>query len=217
MYDSRVARENMIRSQLRPNRVYSRPLLQAVYAVEREAFVPAHLQKVAYIDEDLLIASGRYMIEPVTFARLAQIAGINDASRVLDIGCGTGYSTAVISRLARHVVAIEENPALFQQAQQNLSGKPYGNVTLLNAPHRDGFAAQGPYDIIFIGGRVEEIPQTLIDQLAPEGRIVTVLEEDGVGRAVTIRKTSRTLAEMIDFDAMIPLMPGFVRPRGFSL
>lgn len=217
MYDSRVARENMIRSQLRPNRIYSVPLLEAIFNVARETFVPPHLQKVAYIDEDIAISPDRYLIEPVTFARLVQIANIDADTAVLDIGCGTGYSTAVISRLAKSVVAIEENALLFQQAQQNLTGKGFGNATVINAPHSEGYAAKAPFDVIFIGGRLEMIPDFLIDQLAPEGRLVTVMEEDGVGRAVTIRKTSKTLAEMVDFDAMIPLMPGFARKRTFAL
>lgn len=217
MYDSRTARENMIHSQLRPNRVYSRPLLEAMFTVQRELFVPQQLEKVAYIDEDITLTENRYLIEPTTFARLVQAAAIDKSCTVLDIGCASGYSAAVLSLLAKSVVAVEENPDLFRYAQQRLAVNTYANVTLIQNSHAEGAPGHGPFDVIFIGGLVEHVPDALLNQLAPNGRLVTVIADDGIGRAATFRKAGRTLAEVADFDAMIPPMPGFGKPHTFVL
>src|ERR1700736_2466164 len=106
----------MVESQIRPNKVSDPPIIGAVLAVPRERFVPAALRGIAYVDDDLPLGGGRYLMEPMVFGRLLQTAAIGRNDVVLDVGCGPGYASAVMARLARDVVALEEDPALARQA-----------------------------------------------------------------------------------------------------
>ena len=161
--DFELARERMVESQLRPNAVTDTRLLLAMLQVEREKFVPASLRPIAYLDEDLVVseatseAPARFMVEPMVFARLIQLAEITADDLVLDIGAATGYSSAVISRLASAVVGIESDEALAERAAGTLMEEGIDTVAIFHDALTDGFAEQGPYDVIVLEGSVEII------------------------------------------------------------
>lgn len=222
MLDYNLARENMIESQVRPNGITSRPLIDAMAAIPREQFVPANLKPLAYMDEDVALPVGeggarRYLIEPMAYARLVQTARVEPSDIVLDIATGPGYSAAVLGHLAQTVVAIESDPALVAQANENLLRLEVSNVAVIEAPLKDGHAAEAPYNAIIINGRVEQVPQALLSQLADGGRLVAVVGTTEMARARVYTRSGDQFAERDVFDASIPKLPEFdCPPAGFQ-
>ena len=215
MSNSAAARRHMIESQIMPSGVTDRGLLAALEAVPREIFVPKSLQGVAYVDEDLEVAPGRYLMEPRVFARLLLAAGLGDGDVVLDVGCGRGYHTAVLARLAGTVVALESDEALAAQASETLTELGVDNAAVVSGPLAEGYPTQAPYDVSFLSGAVEEIPEVLSAQLDPSGRLLAVIGAGGTGQATLLLRHGETLARRSLFDAASPPLPGFEPEPGF--
>jgi protein-L-isoaspartate(D-aspartate) O-methyltransferase len=208
MNEYQSVRLNMVESQVRPNKVTDPAILDALLAVPRELFVPDSLRGIAYVDEDVPLGNGRYLMEPMVFARLLQFAEIGSGDSVLDIGCGLGYSTAVMARIARRVVAVEDDAGLLPRARTQLTG--IANVTLVETPLAAGCAQHGPYDVILLGGAVATVPSAIADQLGEGGRLVTVLyPAHGMGKAVLMTRRDGVVGTRVIFDAGTPLLPGF--------
>ena len=202
-------RTKMVDGQVRTTDVTSLPLLDALLSVPREQFVPAAKRKLAYIDEDLEIAPGRYLMEPSPFARMVQLAGVNSGDFVLDIGTGTGYSAAVLSKLAGAVVALEQDAALAAAAQEVLSTLGYDTVAVVEGPLADGYPDEGPYDVIVLEGAVDILPKGLFDQLKEGGRLVAV---EGQGNAAVVNlyvKQNGITTPRRAFNAALKPLPGF--------
>ncbi len=210
-----IARTHMIEGQIKPNNVTDPRLVEALGAIPRELFVPAALSAVAYVDEDLEIAPGRYLMEPMIFARLLNAAQPQPSDVVLDIGAGTGYASAVLSQLAGAVVALESDAGLADRANALLAEVRCDNAVVAHGPLAAGWASQAPYDVILINGMIEQVPAAIFDQLAEGGRLVTVLFADGAGKAVLYRKDGGVIGRRDIFDAAIGPLPGFEQPQGF--
>ena len=216
MADYATARVNMIEGQIRPNRVTDDRVLAAMAEVPRERFVPRKLQGAAYVDQGLAVAPGRYLMEPTVFARLLQAAAIGPDDVVLDIGCATGYSTAVLARLAATVVAVESDPELVKAAGDLLADLDADNAAVVKGTLEKGYPRQAPYDAIVLGGAVDEVPPAIADQLAEGGRLVAVVtggSRAGVG--VLMQRARGALSRRVLFDASVPPLPGFAIERGF--
>lgn len=213
-------RVKMVDGQIRTTDVTSAPLIEAFLEVPREIFVDTALRDLAYIDEDIRISSGsdtpRFLMEPSPLARLLQLAEVDESDTVLDVGCGTGYSAAILSRLARSVIALESDPKLADRATATLAEIGRDNVIVVAGALRDGHAANAPYDVIFIGGSVEEVPETLFKQLAEGGRLVAVEGHGNAGVARVFLKTSGVVTGRRAFNAAIKPLPGFERIRVFE-
>ena len=214
MLDFVIARRNMVEHQLRTNAVTDEAVLAAMGEIPRERFVPETLRDVAYIDEDLPVKKGRYLMEPRVFARLLQLAGVKRDDMVLDIGCGTGYSTAVLSKLANTVVALESDAELAARASTTLSELAIDNAIIVTAPLADGFAKQSPYDVIVFGGSLARVPASIARQLAEGGRLVAVIGE-GMGRGTLMMRVRGVVSSRPAFDAATPVLPDFVPVQGF--
>ena len=214
MIDFATARRNMVDCQIRTNDVTDEALLAALGEVPRERFVPESLRGVAYIDDDLPLKKGRVLVEPLVFARLVQLAEIKPSDMVLDIGCATGYSTAVLARLANTVVALESDPELGAMATATLSELGCDNAIVVVGPLAEGYAKQAPYDAIVFGGAVPKIPDMIVRQLADGGRLVAVVG-DGVERGTLVTRSRGIAASRAVFDAATPLLPDFAAPAGF--
>ena len=216
MTDTLLQRKNMVESQVRPSDVTDRRIMTAMLEIPRERFVPAGVAPLAYMDEALSVAPGRSLMAPRDFARLVQLAGINTSDKVLIVGALSGYSSAVISRLARTVVAIESDVSAVAAAKAALIDAKITNVTVETGQLSAGWFAAAPYDVIFVEGAVESVPSSLLDQLADAGRLVAVELDGGVGRAVVRQKTGNITSRRVAFEASAALLPGFERPRAFS-
>jgi protein-L-isoaspartate(D-aspartate) O-methyltransferase len=205
-----AARVHMIESQIRPNKVTDDRLLAAIAEIRRELFVPEQLQPVAYVDDDLPLGGGRYLMEPMVAARLLQAASVERADIALVVGAGAGYEAAVLARLARAVVALEDDPQLARRARAALVDHGIAAVSVVEGPLVSGHRQRGPYDVIMFGGAVAEVPNEIVAQLAEDGRLVAVVKAvGGVGRATLTTKTGGAIARRVMFDAATPLLPGF--------
>jgi protein-L-isoaspartate(D-aspartate) O-methyltransferase len=211
-----AARLNMVESQLRTNRVVDPAILEAFLEVPREDFVPERLRKVACIDEDLPLGGGRWMMEPMVLARLVQLAEIDPAESVLEIGAGTGYGTAVLARLARSVVGVECEAALARKAAANLARLGVANAVVREGPLERGYPDRAPYDVILFEGAVADLPSEITDQLAANGRLLAVVKKGaGLGQATLATKLRGTISHRVVFDAGTPLLPGFAPKPSF--
>lgn len=214
--DYATARLNMVESQIRPNRVTDPRIVAAMLELPRESFLPKPLRGVAYVDEDIHIGGGRYLMEPMVQARLIQAAQITPGDVVLEIGASTGYGAALLARLASTVVALESDPALVKAASATLGDLGIDNVALVEGKLVEGYPQQAPYNVIVFAGGVEYIPQGIAGQLAEGGRLVAVVMPPGEpGRATLATRIGGTISTRVIFDASCPVLPGFRREPGF--
>ncbi|KAA0681361.1 protein-L-isoaspartate O-methyltransferase [Roseomonas genomospecies 6] len=210
MSEYAAARYNMVEGQIRPNKVTDQRLVDAMMEIPREQFVPKAARGIAYVDEDLPIGKGRFLMEPMVFARMLQEVSIDETDVVLDVGCGSGYSTAVLARLAATVVGIESDVELAQRATEALTGVGVDNAVVITAPLTEGYPAQAPYDVIVIEGLVSDVPAGILEQLAEGGRLVAaVLGERGVGEVKLYQRTGGITSGRILFEAHPRPLPGF--------
>ena len=214
MTDQAAARHNMVESQLKPNRVTDIRVQDAMATVERERFVPEHLSHVAYVDEDLELVPGRYLMEPRVFGRLLQEAGVREGERVLEVGCGTGFGLAVLSDMGAFAVGLESDPVLVAAARSNLkalgvAAEIVQGDLIQGAPEADAF------DVILISGMIPELPQALASQVRMGGRILAIIGQGPVGEATLFTRAPGSVSGRALFDAGIPPLPGFAREPGF--
>jgi protein-L-isoaspartate(D-aspartate) O-methyltransferase len=208
-------RRHMIDGLLLPNDVTDERVIEAIELVNRQSFVSAERKGVAYIDKSIKVADGRYMMDPLSFAKLLSEADIRPNELALDVATNTGYSAAVLSKLVEAVVAIEENKELSETATKNLADENCDNVAVINSTHTDGLAKQGPYDLIFINGMIDDVPHELLEQLNDSGRILCVLNKDGFGRASIVTYNDKITGVRILFDSAAPKLPGFEKEDEF--
>jgi protein-L-isoaspartate(D-aspartate) O-methyltransferase len=207
----------MVESQLRPNRVHNGDLLGAMLNIPREAFLPDHLKAVAYTDEAVKLGDGRYMTEPLITARLLDEAGITAQDSVLVIGGAVAYVASVAAQMARHVVAVEDHDVLRWLGGEALARLGIHNVLLRGGALGEGAPENGPFDVIVIDGAVAEIPESLIDQLAPGGRLLTVLsKKEGESHGVVVERVGGVVSQRIVFDGFTPYLPGFAPKPQFE-
>jgi protein-L-isoaspartate(D-aspartate) O-methyltransferase len=203
--DSVQARTNMVENQLRTNRISDPAVLAAMSEVPRELFLPKAFHGVAYADEDLVLADGRFMIEPLVFARMLQAAAIGSDDIVLVIGCDTGYASAVTSKLAATVIAVQRDEEEEARIQPLLDQVQADNVAAsVRAAPADGDPDQAPFDVILVIGALDAVPAALIDQLNDDGRLVAVEGRGRVGRGVVVSKIHGAPAKRELFDAHVP-------------
>ncbi len=210
---SESARFNMVEAQIRTSNVTDPRILAAISAVAREKFVPSAARALAYADVPVAVAQGRYLLDPRSFAKLLNLAQVTATDRVLDVGCGTGYSSAVLARMAADVVALEQDADLVRIASELLA-TAVGKVEVVQGGLIEGAKGLGPYDVIFVNGAIEQVPETLLGQLAEGGRLVTVIK-DGQSRAWLFLKQNGQVGKRPDFDADVPLLAGFKKAMGF--
>lgn len=210
MIDLTTARTNMIVSQVRPNGITDARLIDAMAQVPREDFVPEGQRALAYMDEDVPLKPGRFLMEPMALAKLIQLAAVKPEDTVLHVGCASGYGSAILARLAAKVTAIDEDPDLIAQASIALS--PLG-VTVAAAPHAQGISTGGPYDVILVDGRVPQVPQDLLAQLRDGGRLVAVVGETSMAPAKLYLKHGGNISARTGFEASVSPLPGFAVER----
>jgi protein-L-isoaspartate(D-aspartate) O-methyltransferase len=215
MADYATQRFNMGETQVRTNDVTDPRIHAAMSTVDRERFVPTARRATAYADVPVEIASGRYLLDPRTFSKMLELAKLRPADSVLDVACGTGYSSVVIARIARTVIALEQDADLVRVASDMVPASGARNVTVVQGGLTEGFKAKAPYDAIFINGAVETVPETLLNQLAEGGRLVAVLREGSQGRAHLFVREKGVIGGRPDFDATVPVLAGFRKVVGF--
>lgn len=206
-------RHAMVQSQLRTNAVNDPRVVTAMSIVAREKFVPEGVRRLAYRDTAVAIGNGRFLNVPIATGKLLTEAYLLPTDKVLLIGAAGGYTAAVLARLVASVVAVESNADLAAHARAALVDT---TVTLVEGPLEKGHAEGAPYDVLIVDGCVEQLPESLVSQVAPGGRVVTGIVERGVRRLATGRaiKGAFGLRAFADIDCVA--LPGFAAPRGFA-
>lgn len=221
MSEYAAARRNMVDSQIRPNRVTDKRLLHALLEIPREEFVPAGLRPLAYMEDDVpLVPAGRGLPErrllaPMPLAQLVQLAEVEPDSLVLDVGCATGYSTALLAHLADFVVGLECDEGLAEQASQTLTELEIDNAAIVTGRLPDGYPSEGPFDVILLNGCVSDVPDSLLKQLKDGGCLVAIIAEDEFGQATLFRNLGGRFSRWPELDVGGPRLPGFERKKEF--
>jgi protein-L-isoaspartate(D-aspartate) O-methyltransferase len=206
--DFAAVREAMIESQLRPQGVTDRAVIEAMRSIHREKFLPSHTRPLAYADRAVSIGESRFLAAPAVLGQLLTRMMLSRGQRALVVGAGTGYSTTVLTAMGLDVIAIESDPGLATMAREL-------GVDVIEAPLERGLAASSPYDQILIDGAVDYIPDTIVDQLADGGRLGTAIIDRGITRLVIGRKAGGAFGTLSIGDAGVPPLPGFSRPKAF--
>lgn len=217
MTDFAARRTMMVDTQVRPSDVTKFPIIEAMLAVPREAFVPADKREAAYMGEHVVIGGGRVVLDARTLAKMLDALDIQPDETVLDLGCGLGYSTAVIARMAEAVVAVEEDETLAAEAQRTLSSHGVDNAAVIVGKLAEGAPKAGPYDVITLQGAVETVPAGLLAQIKEGGRIGCLFMEGSLGVARVGYKIDGQVTWRYVFNAAAPVLPGFVAKRAFTL
>jgi protein-L-isoaspartate(D-aspartate) O-methyltransferase len=215
MFDAAAARRHMVDGQIRTADVTNPNLIAAMQAVPRELFAPPALATQAYSDGDLSLGHGRALLRPIVLGKLIQGADVRPGDRVLDVGCGTGYSAAVLTHMGAAVVALEEDADLAQRAEAALAATGAGQVALVRGPLTAGWPAAAPYDLILLDGAIEVAPDALGRQLKPNGRLATIFGRGPATKAMIFRPIEGHLVGRPIFDAAAPPLPGFAAPPAF--
>ncbi len=221
MIDYARQRQAMVDSQIRVNDVTDPGILTAMGELPREKFVPAARAALAYIDEDVPLRAtvagkpARYLMEPMILARLVQALSLTASDHVLDVGGASGYSAALLARLAASVVALEEDAEFVPIATRLLASLGAANAKVVSGPLTAGAPKEGPYDAILLQGSVEIVPAALIDSLKDGGRLAAVIGTGRAAKAMLYLRTGKVVGARPVFDAAIPPLPGFSAPREF--
>ncbi|MYZ47707.1 protein-L-isoaspartate O-methyltransferase family protein [Propylenella binzhouense] len=220
MTDFALLRQRMVENQIRPSEITDRRLIAAFLATPREIFVPPSQKPFAYADKDLPVASGpegdRAMMAPVQLARLVQALDAGESDVALVVGCMTGYSAAILARLAASVVAVDEDEVLVRTAEERLRDLAIDNAAVLRGKLTEGYPDEGPYDVILMDGAVEVRPEGILAQLGKGGRLAVVERADRISRAVLYERTRHDeIGRRPLFEAWVPMLPGFRRKPSF--
>ena len=206
-------RRMMVDTQVRPSDVTKFPIIAAMLAVPREEFVPPGLREAAYVGHNIDLGGNRVVLEARSLAKLLDILDITAADRVLDLGCGMGYSAAVIAEMGARVVAVEEDATMAASAATLLQGKAQVVAGAIAA----GAAAEGPYDVIVLDGAIEVLPPLIAAQLQDGGRIGAIFMSGALGTARIGHKLDGKISWRFAFNAAAPVLPGFERKMTFAL
>ena len=214
--DYNAARKAMVDCQVRPNDVTDHRLLDALETIPKEQFLPNEQRSQAYVEKQIVYAPGRAHVAARDMAKLIDALDIRDGELILDVACGSGYSTAVLARLGEMVVALESDEALVATAEEILANIEIGNAAVITGDPAAGAAKQGPFNVIYIGGLIEAAPEALFDQLAENGRLGAFLYEDGVANGVVFHKTPGGISRTNHFTASVrSVVPGFEKAKEF--
>ena len=201
---------------LRQSGVKDQEVLKAIERTPREVFVPSDKREAAYADTLVDLGDGRVILDARTLAKMLNQLDILPSDVVLDIGCGLGYSTAVLANLADFVVGVEEDEARVDEAQRNLSEQGVDNAAVFAGPLAEGQAKSGPYDVILLQGAAGQVPEALLDQLKDGGRICGLFADGHLGEVRIGYKIDGTVTWRSAFNAMAPVLPGFEGPQAFT-
>jgi len=216
MIDYAAAREAMVDRQVRTADVTLYPIIAAMLAVPREDFVPAALRPVAYLGEHVPLAPGRVLLDPRVFAKLLDALDVGPDDLVLDLGCGLGYSTAVLARMAQAVVAVEPDPEIAAEAEALLAAHAVDNAVVQAGPLEEGVVEHGPFDAVILEGAIETLPHAIEAQLKVDGRIAAIFTDGAGGQARLGLRTPQGISWRRIFDATAPVLPGFAAAKAFE-
>jgi protein-L-isoaspartate(D-aspartate) O-methyltransferase len=216
MNDFEQARVNMVESQVRTWEVLDQSVLDLLLVVKREEFVPEKYRAVAFADMEIPLGHGEMMLAPKLEARMVQELGIRKTDKVLEVGTGSGYVTALCGKLGGQVVSAERIPEFSHSAARKLAGHGIRNVQLVVGEAAEGWPSSGPYDVILLTGSLPFLPDSLRNQLSPGGRLLAVVGEPPVMTAMLVTRISEHAFNSVGlFETSIPPLRNVRQPERF--
>ncbi len=216
MPDFTQRRVTMVDTQVRPSDVTKFPILDAMLAVPREAYVPPASRDLAYMDGPIALGGGRHLLDPRATAKLLDALEPTRGDMVLELGAATGYTTALLAHMSEAVVAVEEDEILARDAEATLADQGVDNAVVVHAPLAEGSAKHGPFDAVAIFGGVQDIPAAILDQLKEGGHIAAIFMDGPLGEARLGVKRNGHVSWRMVFNATAPVLPGFARAASFA-
>lgn len=205
-----AARINMVKSQILPQRISNKLLVEIISDIPRHIFVPEDKQGIACIDGKILVGNGRYLLPPMIFSMMLEALDLQGNETVLDIACGTGYSSAILAKLCKKITALESSSELASKAHQNFNKLGIKNIIIINNILSEGHREGSPYDAIVVNGAVNEIPEELFEQLNENGKLVAIIsKEANLGKIVVFTKKSGKISNNEIFETNLPIIEDF--------
>lgn len=217
MTDFAQRRVTMVDTQVRPSDVTKFPIIDAMLTIPREIFVPADKRELAYVGEHVDLGNGRFLLEPRLLAKMLEAANVQNGDLVLDVGSGMGYSAALAAHIADAVIALEDSAERVQDMEAALAEAGIVNVAVEEGSLSEGAAKSAPYDVIFIEGGVEQVPEALTAQLKDGGRIVAIFLDGALGMVRVGHFIDGAVSWRFAFNGTAPLLPGFAAEKAFAL
>ncbi len=211
------ARFNMIEQQIRPWEVLDQQVLNLLFVVKREDFVPSAYRSLAFADMEIPLGHGQVMLAPKMEARLLQDLGIKKTDKILEIGTGSGYMAALLASRGEYVITVEQNAELAKSAFENIRNAGINNVTVETGNGLSGWAQRGPYDVIVVSGSVPGVPAELLKQLRVGGRMAVIVGEAPVMEAQLITCTTDGTYNTVNlFETVVPALGNVTPGSSFS-
>ena len=211
------ARLNMVEQQIRPWEVLDPDVLDLLYVVRREEFVPAAFRKLAFVDMEIPIGEGESMMAPKMEARIVQELALGKTDRALEVGTGSGYFAGLLAHCVQHVTSVEINPRLKTFGEQNLQRQGIDNVSVELGDAAQGWSSHAPYDIIVLTGSTPVLPQPLLAQLKPEGRLFAIVGDAPVMEARLITRVAQGAHRSLNlFETSFPPLRNALQPKRFT-
>jgi protein-L-isoaspartate(D-aspartate) O-methyltransferase len=211
------ARFNMIEQQIRPWEVLDADVLGVLAELRREDFVPAAYRALAFFDTEVPLPEGQSMLAPKVEARLLQELHLAGTERVLEIGTGSGFMAALLAKRAREVVTVERRPVLAALARENLARAGIRNARVVDGDGSHGLPKEAPFDAIVLSGSVADVPAALLAQLKPGGRLIGIVGQEPVMRALLVTQVAPGQFKRVElFDTVAPRLDGFAEPTRFA-
>lgn len=216
MSDFLIMRQNMVKGQVLPENVVNPLLIDALFTIPREKFVPCQLARIAYMDRNFPLTKGRCLLRPATLARLLEALNPKSLDKILYIGAGTGYGPALLNHMATHIVALDSEETFTQEAERLVDELKLSSIQVVLGSLAEGWEKEAPYDKILIEGCVEFIPMKVVSQLQEGGQLITIKRHKGKESiAVKIERKQGVFTENFLFDAFAPRLPSFQEQKMF--
>ena len=214
--DSHLLNKNMIEGQIKPIGGMQKNILQAFSSVNRDDFVPQNLKENCYSEKNLFLKRDRFVLKANLIAKIISALNISNEENVLVIGSSTGYSSAIISRLAETVISIEEDQELLDFSEEAIKKNGIDNIVFINNAMIEGCSEQGPFNAIIIEGAIDEVPPNILNQLEDNGRLIAMINNKGVSNVIEYQKKNNIFTDRFLFSCTAPKLKCFDKRKSFS-
>ena len=214
--DSNLLNKNMVEGQIKPIGGMQKNILEAFSSINRDDFVPKHLKDNSFSERNLFLERDRFILKANLTAKIISALNISNEENVLIIGSSTGYSSAIISRLAETVISIEEDKELLDFSEDVIKNIGIDNIVFINNKMIEGCSDQGPFNAIIIEGAIDEVPPKILNQLEHNGRLIAMINDNGISNVIEYQKKNNTFTERFLFSCSAPKLKSFDKRKSFS-
>ena len=214
--DSHLLNKKMVEGQIKPIGGMQKNILDAFNSINRDDFVPLNLKDNSFSERNLFLKRDRFVLKANLLAKIISALNISNEENVLVIGSSTGYSSAVISRIAETVISIEEDKELLDFSEEAVRKNGIDNIVFINSTMKEGCSEQGPFNAIIIEGAIDEVPPKILNQLEHNGRLIAMINDNGISNVIEYQKKNNTFTERFLFNCSAPKLKSFDKRKSFS-